>query len=381
MLVVSLLPACRKPVQPQPPTASGESAATESPDAPAGVTAHMSLTTTYTKDGILMYTNGPLRFASAESGETFILCDKPDCPHEPQSILNPNPTCLAQVSLLHSAVLWNNRQILICRMEDNPLLGLVIYQADINGHNRRKIAEIPDADTMTEAVLYGDLLVMTCMSRFYMDDMKMIAKKQNETASIVILDLSSGETRTASTIEAETAFYGHPYVDAGKVYYAVNLGTTAHARVYDIETRTETQFGPSYNPMRTLVNFADGYFVMADEEEIRLLSYTGGGEIVTTAQDCAESMSMLPYASADSIYLSAWVGNGNVYYKYDGKGLARINETPVNLNTLFIFDKIVFVSGYKSGEFFHGAISRDDYEQARYENVKTLAFPNLGSDG
>jgi hypothetical protein len=286
---------------------------------------------------------------------------------------------------LDNAILFENRQILVCASEDNPLKK-TIYTAEASGRGRKKIAEI-DATTIIESVVYNNLLAMVCTNDYYLDDLGLLANMENPAKNVAVVDLQSGSLWIAPDIEGEYANITNLYIDGDSVYYITTVSllneetgyfriANGDVRAYDLNEKKETILFEFDIPEEPGFMLADGYFILSSADEI-LFKPLGGGDEKIVEIPSEVTNGLQPIRSRSDFWFWAW-NDGVIFYESDGNALKRINETPVNFSARYIIDENVYISGTNdSGEFYEGVIKKNDLKAGAYDNIIELLYPNI----
>jgi hypothetical protein len=336
----------------------------------------------YSDAGILELTNGPLRFSSIKEERTIVLCDKPECLHEGLSSRNPNPTCLAQPRNMRNALVFNNHQILIIQSEENPLI-MKIYAADMSGRNRNLIAEI-QTTSIYEVVIHENLIALVCDFSYYIDDIGLLVKKNNNVINLVVVNIDTGETWITPEKDGDNIVIWSPYIYNGNVYYVLYnyfenpFETYANAYMYDLKESSETIIYTIYdNSQGWIAAFTGKHLVISESNKITISSLNNSNIIqIDIPKDSLEGAvgNFRPLKSICELYFSVWRESGSTYYKFDGYSLKRINALPVSYLIHYVLDDSVFFFDEKN--LYYGYMSKVDFDLGVFENSKKLFYPS-----
>lgn len=112
-------------------------------------------------NGLMAYTKGYLEYFDFKGGEPTIMCGRPDCNHQPyDSVTNPDPQCPATfpkgTNPIAAIIREGHLYLFVKPSEFNKAH---IYKSDLDGENRRKIAELDLFGFRDDFILAGDYLV------------------------------------------------------------------------------------------------------------------------------------------------------------------------------------------------------------------------------
>ena len=178
----------------------------------------------YSEENILyLDDDGILHLIDSESGKDIIYCDKPNCTHEPYSHNNENPSCPAVFYGLSRCgpVLYGNHLYFIGNMEDEDILTQYVYEMDINGENRKRIARIHGVQNVRYALFRDGYLCVAYYNRVEVNDDGQIINDNKPSAGIFVVDLNSGNVYMGEVMSAEQANITELYYENDKVYYSV----------------------------------------------------------------------------------------------------------------------------------------------------------------
>lgn len=360
---------------------------------------------TFMPQGIIQISNGPVRFTSIATGETTVLCDKPDCRHEPFSHQNPAPSCLAQIPGLQMFTIYRGRQLFICNAEGSPFT-VKVYTADINGTNRRMLAEIKNILSIRHVMIRDDTLAMAYVNNYSMDEAGLLEALEQPETGLAIVDMTTGRahvtpaksgylanirllsvngnsvTYTFSAREQEM-FNRDAYYKGGEELEQwlnqLSAHTTNQLCTYDTSTQQETLI-LRYNGGPSLYGVIGSYAIGRPNDGRRLqLVPLDGGEPLTFAENTDGRLNVLGI-EGDWVYYSDYnLQNGTfLYYRYNlnTEKTDCLNE---NHKTAFAVDVILedLVYGFgEDEEFFHGVLRKQDFLNGNFDAVEILVYPN-----
>ncbi|GHV05884.1 hypothetical protein FACS1894217_03510 [Clostridia bacterium] len=356
-------------------------------------------------NGIIEAGNGPMRFSDLSGDGAIVLCDKPDCKHEPATIKNPTPTCLAQTDLVEGQkkmIIYQNHQILIRGIEGEPMATRV-YTADINGENRKKVADIPNALNILSAAIRGDTLVLAYQNSYEVNEAGLFDKLEKDFAGISIVNMKTRNVKNLIAKEGYSVSIDSLWLDDKYVGYSTsqterpfeeyygkefdgdyaNLtpemmqnaaveaeqGIRYNTYLYDVSANVETEIWNS-NGRYTNGSFADGYWVTTDGEKATLTPLNGE-ESIKLKQPTSDDFS--PLKADEGLYFNSWKDDVYTYYSCDKSKFTEIGHADFSVAT--IINNVVYASR-SGGEFAYGYLPLDNFKAAKFDAFKVLIYPN-----
>lgn len=361
-----------------------------------------------TPQGIFHTGSGPIRFTALDTGATTVLCDKPDCRHEPESSRNPDPSCLARINGVTAFAMFENRQVFAKTM-DGSAIATGIYTADANGANRKLLARI-DSDFIFGAHLVENLYVLVYVQNYEIDENGLLERLEKSGCGLAIVDLKTNKVGltevkygydpacTVFSIQDGMITYAYSDFDEPPPYDQTDeAGRDAHAgwRLahqssfvyrYDVRTAQETLL-LQYSGKGSPYGMAEGFFVEAskDQTELLLVSPSGGKHrqiartddgFFTYIQTCEGWVYFLEYRSREQ---------RSYHHRYrvaDGvtEALGGYGANPQNY-LCHVFADVVYLSGMVEGgsgemEYAYSCMLRGDFLAGDFDKSTPLLFPN-----
>ncbi|GHV18823.1 hypothetical protein FACS189425_08390 [Clostridia bacterium] len=328
----------------------------------------------FTHTGIIESSNGPVRFTATDSLDTVVLCDKPDCRHEPPSALNPNPSCLAQIPGLRCLLFYQGRQLFITEVERAPL-NKRVYTADINGANRKMLAELENVLAINQVALYGEYLLLSYINNSALNEADLLEDLEKPQVGIYAVNLSADKAVKLPVKEGFNAEISGFCLREGAVYYEAVHSLWR----YDLTTGEEAEFWREKDGL-ALNGFADDYAVAwSADGAMSLLPLVGGDALSVAKPENGESFGN-PVALGGQIYYSRWQGSSAWYERFDPATLDAVRVNPnatTSLIVMAVFPDVVYVIGNDANdEYFYGVLSTEDFIAGEYGAVKVLVYPN-----
>ena len=168
-----------------------------------------------------------LTFIDRQSGIEMPLCAKPDCKHEGVSSANPHPSCDAYVEGYCSCpAIYNDKLYFLYTPEGksgdySPFFTKVLCCADKDGTNRREIARLEGAQTVSSAA-YGDSL-FACA--FYKDFDKNGESLEKRECFAVVIDLENGNVYKSNTYTGYNGIIRNICIDGESIYFSYTYTT------------------------------------------------------------------------------------------------------------------------------------------------------------
>jgi hypothetical protein len=367
--------------------------------------------TAFSRQGIAMMGNGPLRFADAGTGVTAVLCDKPDCRHVPASSNNPDPVCLAQFrQQLNTFAIYRGRQLIICGVEGSPL-SQEIYTADINGRNRKRITLIPDITSFVETVIVRDnMLLFSYNNKYKLDENGLLEGMDDTRSGIVSIDLESGQTEVIFEKTAYNTNIWKLYIKDNAVYFGysemnaetdkdhfedlwqqlidngeyeqleayISKHTISNLYRYDLATREETLVWQSHGE-KYICSFADGYALARphyDYTAVYLVSLSDGSESLLAKTGAGSGVG--EFTNDSELFYYIGTDSLQKWYQYDFEANQSVAlfEADTLVDVFYILPDIVYVAAIdENGEYYYGCISKEDFLGGSFGAVRILYYP------
>lgn len=186
----------------------------------------------YGEKGVVYSIEGVGHFFDAESGNSSVLCTKPDCKHM-KSYFGYDSTCDAYWgSNVSGSFLYGDKLIYItCSDEDddshNVLLDKYLMESDIDGKNRRKLADLPNFEIVRDLSVKGNLLAIGYVRQSDPENINdvIVGRLEKDIAGVVLINLDTKEiTNICQAEEYNAMFYGLS-VTEDSVYYTLSYST------------------------------------------------------------------------------------------------------------------------------------------------------------
>ena len=140
---------------------------------------------TYGEQGVFYQENGYLHFMDTASGLDVTVCDKPECSHS-------RAECPAYFEgRVHGAFWEGSKLYLLTDYGANRFGELYLYEASVDGEDRKKIAELGEAQHVFYAVFTEQYIVFSYWNQ-YDENMKELPQDQ---IGVRLYDRGTGECR------------------------------------------------------------------------------------------------------------------------------------------------------------------------------------------
>lgn len=363
----------------------------------------------YLSQGIIQIDNGPIRFTSADSGESVVLCDKPDCRHEPPSRNNPNPSCLAQILGVRTFVIYQGRQLFICDTDGSPMT-VSVYTADVNGTNRKMLTQLENVQFIRHVMIQGDTLAIAYTNNYTRDEIGLLEPLKKPEVGLAVVNLSTGRTDMLQIKSGYAADIKLLSMESGLVTYCfkaqdeemsnreayvkggeelaqwleqVSAHTTHTLYSYNISTRKETivlQYKDGPDLQGVIGSYAVGSHIGGNE--LRLVPLDGGESFIFAKPTAGQLNGILTIRGIEDgvVYYSDYNYQDGMlrYYQYDpikGRSVCLNKNKDTSFVVTAILPDIVYGS-LQSDELFYAALSKQDFLNGNFDKIKILVYPN-----
>ncbi|HLU23469.1 MAG TPA: hypothetical protein VKZ77_13475 [Bacillaceae bacterium] len=336
--------------------------------------------------GVLEVIDDVLWFHDFESGEKVVLCNKPDCPHEPYSRdTNPNPTCLAVLPMKNpfNAVGMYENHVYI--FSSDRINHTIVYKENLDGDGREVLAEFDWEIYKTyENVVFQDGHAYFIGNQFTIDDegLPIDDKKKLVVAS---LDLKNGDFTELSAVRddhlsgigtlrifADKLYYQHVYFNEEMDFMAEDaiekIKLYGHAQMYEIDLATNKEkLILDLDQENGTLQDLDGkylYFLSDDQKKVSTVSLNDfsrktlfEGNEISQPRILGDGI----VYSQDNLY------DGTLYfYDFNTNKTTKIKRPEQETNPLLAYDDwIVTSASIDDGEFHNVLIKRKDYLEGK----------------
>lgn len=150
---------------------------------------------TYGEQGVFYQENGYLRFMDAASGLDVTVCGKPECSHSREE-------CPAYFERRVHGAFWEGDTLYLLTDYGADRFGeLYLYEASVNGEDRKKIGELGEAQQLFFAVCTEKYIVFSYWN-LYDENMKELPRDQ---IGVRVYDRETGECRDVLSREGWNA--------------------------------------------------------------------------------------------------------------------------------------------------------------------------------
>ncbi len=133
----------------------------------------------YSDKGIFYYGDEGISYFDAESGKGVSVCTKAGCRHEDE-----NCPAFIEDSLFRAGIVYDGKKLYYIG-DSEDLSSLNLTECDINGENRKKIADFPDIQSPSAIVYQGDFLAI---GYYNGTDIRKREEVNNREAGIYVYD-------------------------------------------------------------------------------------------------------------------------------------------------------------------------------------------------
>lgn len=338
--------------------------------------------------GILTVLDDVLWFHDFESGNKIVLCNQPNCTHQPYSWdKNPNPTCHAVLPNggLFDAVGMYNDHVYI--FSGDALNHTIVYKENLDGSGRESIAEFD------WKVYEFDLMIFKDNQAFFIAiqeiyDEEGSSSSQERNYIVMNLDLDTGKTTELTEVKHDhygqmgdlkiyddRLYYYYVYYDDEMDWSDENMieksGDYMHYSLYEVDLSSQQE-----KLVMDLGNAEEGVFTDMDEDHLYFVS---SDNTKVTSVSLKDLTSETLFEGVD-ISLAPKVGNGLLYSQhhiYDGtfyyydlntKESTTIQRPSGETQPFLTYgDWLITVAELEDGQYQTVGIKIDDYLDGKSE--------------
>lgn len=337
------------------------------------------------EQGVVMYMDRLLRFYDFESGEKIILCNLPNCPHEPfHHTLNPDPICLAAIPHGDSflfATIYDNQVFVFSEAKFNEM---TVNRIDLDGNSRELFTTIDWAINITNDIVFKDGFAYITVQEIKFDESGASIGHQRDHA-VIGLNLETGEVIQYGEVRDDDhanissfkqmddrLYYRHEYLDwEGEFDYSAEDAAEKREKYnrryfyeIDIETNEERVVMDLREEDRyTFLKHFDQdylYFLAADKTEVYTLDWElKESEVLFTGED----IDILKSLENGFVYAQHNIYDGELYY-FDTESGKTITyerpdeELPINIE---YGNRFFFSTKLEDDEHHLVTMNKDDY--------------------
>ncbi len=354
---------------------------------------------TFHKDGILFEKNGLLHFIDAKSGKDIVLCDKPNCLHEGWSINNPQPTCNAAIdgNFMDGYAIYGDQLFFTAQTDRGGVFSKEVYKADINGTNRKQIAELTNVQFGGNVSFVDGFLLFPYINQNDPDspDVDM----EQPIVGVAAVNLSTHAVTYTPTKKGYNPSIWRAHVYEGKIYYTytyldiktnedetVDVQQHFFVEVYCYDPATETETKLIGGNGLTFLGYDGSYAYLVEQTEKRdriiQMNLVNGEKTVLFEED---NMRASFFVDGDNLIYSIDVENGLQWKLFDTKtqiSQAIGDAIQFDASDSFIIDAVIEDKVYISytdsanGEFCNGYLSKQDFYDGQFDKRVPLLYPN-----
>ncbi|HZK35047.1 MAG TPA: DUF3502 domain-containing protein [Bacillota bacterium] len=171
-------------------------------------------------EGILHEVDGVLWFYDFDSEHRIVLCNKPDCVHEPYNYkTNTNPTCSAVLpdeGMLSGYGLHNDYLYMFSEYNINYT---TVYRQRPDGDGRMKLAELDWGVSNFHDIIFSDNRAYFVGVEYIMDEYG-TGSSSDQKLVIINLDLENGNVQELTEVKYDNLCHiGQLYLYGDKLYY------------------------------------------------------------------------------------------------------------------------------------------------------------------
>lgn len=255
----------------------------------------------YSDDGMFYSEDSGIMYLDAETGKRVSVCTKAGCKHD-------DADCPAKVEALYlSGIVYDgNKMYYVSSSGDEEFKGLNLTECDINGTNRKQIADFSGIQTPTAVTYYGDYVIVAYRNSF---DLEKREEVINQEAGIYVYNRKNNN---------------------GSIVYSAKA---VENNIFSLDIiEDEIYFTRTYNPLTE-----DEIMEEVDEEdtainvELHKVPITGGTaecigrNLTSSIAGVSHVGDGVVYSAADGICMYS-LKNGSTKYLAEGEGYTIVTE-------------------------------------------------------
>lgn len=177
----------------------------------------------YSDDGMFFYGSDGISYFDASSGKSVFICTKAGCQHEEES-------CPAKVEAIYcSGIVYDgNKLYYVSSSGDQDYKSLNLTECDINGENRKKLADFPDIQSPTAVAYYQEYVVVAYENGF---DLEKSENLWNREAGIYVYNRTTEKGEVIYSEKAGENSILSLTVIEGEIYFCRNYSTLSDEEV------------------------------------------------------------------------------------------------------------------------------------------------------
>src|SRR5690625_3831340 len=346
--------------------------------------------------GILTVIDDVLWFHDFESGNKIVLCNQPNCTHQPFSWdTNPEPTCNAVLpngDLFDAVGMYNNHVYIF---SGDSLNHTIVYKENLDGSGRENVAEFD-----WEVYEFGQMIFKNNQA-FFIASQSMLDEEgqpldQERSLVVMSLDLNTGKTTELSELRHDhygqmgnlkvyddRIYYYYVYYDDEMDWldeeYAEKADEYIHYFLYEVDLSTKEE-----KLVTDLGNAAEGQFTDMDENNLYFLSADQSKVSSVSLKDLTSEtlfegseISLAPKVGEGLLYSQHNIYDGTFYY-YDlnTKKSTMIQRPGGETVPLLTYgDWLITTAELEDGQYHNVGIKIEDYldGKSEYNFMNTLS--------
>lgn len=349
------------------------------------------------EEGILTVIDDVLWFHDFESGNKIVLCNQPNCTHEPYSWdRNPNPTCHAVLpnGASFDAIGMYNDNVYI--FSEDSLNQTVVYQENLDGSGRESIAEFDWKVYEFDRVVFKDNQAFFIAIQEIYDD-EGASSSQNRNSIVMSLDLDTGKTTELTELKHDhygqmgnlrvyddSLYYYYVYYDEemdwGDEDAIEKASDYIHYFLYEIDIPSQQE-----QLIMELGNAEEGIFIDMDENNLYFVSSDRTKITSVSLEDLTTEIlfegvgiSLAPKVGDGLLYSENNIQDGTHYY-YDLNTKKTVTIERPNGETqpsLTYGDWLIMTAELDDGQYQKVGMKIDDYLDGKSEFSFINKIPN-----
>ncbi|MCD8095962.1 MAG: hypothetical protein LUE12_07540 [Ruminococcus sp.] len=331
-----------------------------------------------------------LHYFDIESGYDTAICSKANCTHEGESSTNPTPDCdgfVEGIDTTCTAVIGDNLYFLYTPNIDNDDYSGFSYKklcrADTDGTNRKDIAEISDAQSITVARYSENYLILGYSSTF--DENGENLEKSRSTVSAI--NLNDGTVISTDVKENYQGQIRSVYISDDDIYYAYfYLSESVDYDEWDLDSEEFSEYIDSISQLEIID------FNIKDNSENILWSSNATCNDMNYGYVCVNDKIPKIIRLSDMNIFSFEAEYSDCSFTIDKDGVIirnsenktyflnfeseEIEEIQMDADTDFIIsavtDNTIFLNYYNESDYVMGCIEKEDFYSGKINSLKFI---------
>lgn len=227
----------------------------------------------YSNDGMFYYGNKGISYLDAETGKEMTICTKAGCKHEDE-------TCPAKVEALYcTGIVYDGSKLYyVSSSGEQEFKSLNLTQCDVNGENRKKLADFPEIQTPEAVAYYEDFVIVAYYNGF---DVEKREEVNNREAGIYVYNRRTKKGKKIYYEKAWNNWVSSLDVIDGELYFCRSYSPLSEEEIMQQSAASETEesLDEVLELYRISLDGGEAEYI-ADEISVSVAGVTGIGDMV-----------------------------------------------------------------------------------------------------